>query len=469
MPPFLALAVWFILLLGLLYYDPAKEAQNSPALWIPLIWMFIAASRLPTQWLGGQNVSAAQALEEGNPLDRTVFTLLILLALGVLISRSFSWGSLILRNSALVVFLLYALLSCVWSDFPLVAAKRWLRDLGNYFVILVVLSDPRPLEAVRTLLRRLSYLLVPLSIVLIKYFPSIGRIYSEWTGAVQFTGVTTTKDMLGAVCLVSCMFFFWDTLARWPERKGRRTRRILGINFAFISMTLWVLYLADAAACRVCLLLGCLVIAAARTRTVKRHPILLKAWVPLSVCLGLFLVFGVDMKATIAEAVGRNATFTDRTLLWPDLVQRATSPLFGAGYESFWLGPRLQEIWRRWPFRPNQAHNGYIEIYLELGFVGVVFLLGFLIGSYSSICKLDLTSGKSFTSLRLALWNMLPIYNITTSDFCKGELMWLIFLLGAIVLPVREEERVQALSLPGGTAAVKAPGWRLRPTTLRRS
>jgi len=458
MPPSLALALWFVLLLGLLYYDPAKEPQSSPALWIPIVLMFIAASRLPSQWGGGTGQTAVEAYQEGNALDRTVFSILILLALGVLISRSFNWGGLVVRNSALAVFLLYALLSCVWSDFPLIAAKRWLRDLGNYFVILVVLSDPRPLEAVRTLLRRLSYLLVPLSIVLIKYFPGIGRGYSEWTGAAYYSGVTTSKDMLGTVCLVSGIFFFWDTLARWPERKGRRTRRILGVNFAFIGMTLWVLNLADAAACRVCLLLGCLVLAAARTRMVKRHPILLKTWVPLSACLCLFVVFGVDMKATIAGAVGRNATFTDRTILWPYLVEKASNPLVGAGYESFWLGPRLEEIWHRWPFRPNQAHNGYIEIYLELGYIGVVFLLGFLIASYSSICRLDLMSAESYTSLRLALWNILPIYNITSSDFCKGELMWLVFLLGAVAVTHKMRQPVKTVSELSPGAARQLPG-----------
>ena len=42
-------------------------------------------------------------------------------------------------------------------------------------MILVALSDPRPLEAVRAVLRRLCYLLISLSVVLVKYYPEIGR------------------------------------------------------------------------------------------------------------------------------------------------------------------------------------------------------------------------------------------------------------------------------------------------------
>jgi len=91
----------------------------------------------------------------------------------------------------------------------LVSFKRWFRDLGNYIVILVVLSDPRPLEAVHTLLRRLCYLLIPLSILLIKYYSYLGRAYSEWTGAAEYIGAMTSKNMLGVVCLISGIFFFW--------------------------------------------------------------------------------------------------------------------------------------------------------------------------------------------------------------------------------------------------------------------
>src|SRR5277367_730701 len=70
MPPFLALILWFVLLVALFWWDPAKESGVSAALWAPVIWMFILGSRLPSQWLGVQVGSQAQAMEEGNPIDR---------------------------------------------------------------------------------------------------------------------------------------------------------------------------------------------------------------------------------------------------------------------------------------------------------------------------------------------------------------------------------------------------------------
>jgi len=439
MPPFLALLLWFFLLVGLFCFDPAKDATSSPALWIPLVWMFILASRLPSQWLGGEPAGQAlQAYEEGNPLDRTIFLVLILLGVSVLISRSFKWGNFFGNNLTLVAFLSFALLSVLWSDLPFVTFKKWFRDFGNYFVILVVLSDPRPSEAIGTLLRRLSFLLIPLSVVLIKYYPQMGRQYSEWSGAATYSGVTTTKDELGAICLVSGIYFFWDTLTRWSNRRDRRTKVIIVVNVVFIAMTLWLLNMADSATCRICLAFGCLVILAARSGVARRHPAPLKILIPVALCLSLFLVFGADMKASIAGAVGRDATFTDRTVLWSYLLNMKINPLLGTGYESFWLGPRLAELWAQFAFRPNQAHDGYIELYLNLGLIGEALLIGFVIASYRTICK-RMGSDSGPASLSLALWAVMPIYNITTAALGKGELMWLAFLLGALVVPRSED------------------------------
>jgi exopolysaccharide production protein ExoQ len=438
MPPSLALFLWLILLLALLCYDPAKDLGTSLALWVPVIWFFIVGSRLPSQWLGAGVGQAAQALEEGNSLDRTIYFALIILAIGILMSRSFKWGDFFARNSALMAFLSFALLSVLWSDFSFVAFKRWFRDLGSYLVILIVLSDPRPLEAVRTLLRRLFFLLIPLCILLIKYYPNLGKGYSPWTGEAYYEGATTSKNMLGVLCLVSGLFFFWDALTRWSERTEKRTRRIIFVNVAFIAMTFWLLNLADSATSLVCLALGCVVIAAAHSKTVRRHPALLKVLIPVGICLYLTLEFGfgIEIISALAGAVGRDPTLTGRTRIWQILLSMHTNPLVGTGYESFWLGPRLQWVWQQ-AGAINEAHNGYLEVYLNLGAIGLFLLVAFLIASYRSICT-QFAAFSSLASLSLALWTILLFYNATESAF-KGHLMWVAFLLGVIALPARTE------------------------------
>lgn len=459
MPPSLALLFWLILAGALLYFDPAEDPKVSTAVWVPFVWMFIAGSRLPSQWLGEQVGSFLES-QEGNPLDRTIFLFLILLAIGILMSRSFKWDDLLSRNWVLGVYLLFALVSVCWSDFPFIAFKRWFRDLGNYLVILVALSDRRPLEAIRTLLRRLCYVLMSLSVLLIKYFPQISKQYDYWTGAQMYVGPTTGKNLLGVLCFVSGLFFFWDTLTRWSDRKKWWTKRIILVNFAFIVMTLWVMNLASSATAWVCVVLGCLVITAAHARLVKSHPAFLKVLIPASFLLYLLLSFGFNMSGELASAVGKDPTLTDRTKIWGILLSMHTNPLIGTGYESFWLGRRF--IWFGQTSGLgyiNEAHNGYLEVYLNLGLIGLFLVAGFVVAAYRTIWR-NLQFLSSFSSLMLALWIVFLFYNVTEAGFRSG-FMWLVFLLGAIAVPKRIEGRVRTIAaFADSGASEKVPVFR---------
>jgi exopolysaccharide production protein ExoQ len=448
MPPHIGLSLWFVLLLALFSFDPAKIRGTSAALWVPIAWMFIAGSRLPSQWLGAiTGQQWAVNLQDGNPLDRSVDLFLILLAIAILFSRSFEWGSFFKRNTALTAFILFALLSVIWSDFPLVAFKRWFRDLGNYIMVFVVLSDPHPVDAVRTVFRRLAYLLVPLSITLDKYFPAISRIYDEWTGVPMYVGVTSSKNLLGLVALVAGVFFFWDIVACWSQRKDRRIRRIILLDLAFLVMSIWLLGTANSTTCKVCMVIGCFVILAVHSNWGRRHTGFLKAAIPGAFLSYVVLAFGFGMLGKFAAAVGKDPTLTDRTKIWAFLLGMHINPLIGTGYESFWLGPRLRWFWTMsGQGHINEAHNGFLEIYLQLGIIGVLLILAVLIGSYWNICN-RLAPFSSFASLSLAIWTVMLFFCMTEAGF-RGGLMWIVFLLVAV--SVKSKEAVPS-AIPAAT------------------
>src|SRR6185312_6455584 len=92
-----ALFVWIVFLAALLWFDPAKVRSTSGALWVPVLWMFIQATRLPSQWLNPEAamVISVQGQQDGNSTDRLVYLALILLAFAVLAARRFLWGRFI--------------------------------------------------------------------------------------------------------------------------------------------------------------------------------------------------------------------------------------------------------------------------------------------------------------------------------------------------------------------------------------
>jgi exopolysaccharide production protein ExoQ len=434
MPPNLALVLWLVLIVALFSFDPAKETKVSLAVWVPLVWLFFMSSRGLSQWLSGSVAAAggaAEALEEGDPVNRMVELVLLSVGIAIVAARSFRWGEFIARNKVLTAYLFFALLSVLWSDFPFPAFKKWFRDLGNYVMILIVLSDPHPLEAVCTLLRRFSYLLIPLSVMLIKYFPAIARWYDPYTGFATYTGATTSKNMLGIVCLVCGIYFCWDTVVRWPDRKNKRQQRIIAMNAVMIYEIAWLLNICNSATSRTCLVLACLVILAAHSKAVQRSPGKLTVMIPVVLLMYVFLFFGLGLSGVFATAAGRTS-LSGRDDIWGIVLRQQGNPFLGTGYESFWLGPRLERIWASGEGEINESHNGYLEVYLNLGYVGLFLLLSLVVVVYWNICK-KLKPLSSIASLTLAIWTAFLIHNTTEADFRSG-LMWVTFVLAAVAV-----------------------------------
>jgi O-antigen ligase len=404
--------------------------------------MFILATRLPSQWFGTGIGMSIQANEEGNAFDRIVDLVFILAGVIVLRSRLLRLRSFFEQNLALMLYLAFALASVLWSDYSFVALKRWIRDSCNILMVLVVLTDMHPVEAVKVVYRRLNYLLIPLSVLLVKYFPAIGKSYTYWNGTAMWIGPTTGKNLLGLLALLSTLFFLHDTLARWPERKKRTGKRIILVNVSFLAMSLWLLRLASSTTCLVICVLGSLVIVGAHTRISRRNPTLLKVLVPSSFLLYVLLAYGLDMNGQMAGAIGKDPTLTDRTVIWNYLLGLHTNPLLGTGYESFWMGDRLRKFWAEsGEGSINEAHNGFLEVYLNLGLVGLTLLAGVVVSSYRKICR-RLNSDPKAASLDLAFWITMLFFSATEAGFRSG-LMWIVFLLGAVVVPQRIRNRAR--------------------------
>ncbi len=436
MPPYLVLFLWFVLLMGLFRFDPAKEPKISAALWVPLTFMFFMASRQPSQWFAGQVITEGvgamnDAIENGDPLNRAVSAILFLLGIVILFSRSFQWGNFFRRNWVLTAYLLFALASVLWSDFPYPAFRKWFRDLGNYVMVLVVISDSLPREALSTLLRRLGYLMIPLSVVLIKYFPDYGRQYDQWVGEVSYCGATTSKNMLGILCLVCGIYFFWDTAVRWAHRKDKRQKRVIYVNAVLTYLIWWLLITCNSATSMTCLIIAYLMILAVHSKSIQRKPKLLIVAIPVVLLTYNFLFFGLGLGDQFASAVGRSS-LSGRPEIWQLVLSQHSNPLLGTGYESFWEGPRLQRIWATGWAGLNEAHNGYLEVYLNLGYVGLFLILLFVAAVYWNACK-KLRPFSNMGSFGLAVWTAFAFHNTTEADFRAG-LMWLIFVLAALAV-----------------------------------
>jgi O-antigen ligase len=145
------------------------------------------------------------------------------------------------------------------------------------------------------------------------------------------------------------------------------------------------------------------------------------------VAIPLFALF-IDTVGTLVHSLGRSTNLTGRTAIWKAVLSLHTNPLFGTGFESFWLGSRLESVWNMSVKGIQEAHNGYIELYLNLGLVGL-FLLGVLIvtGYRHAIAafRRDPQDGR----LRLAYLAAALIFSLTEAGFRMLGPIWFAFLL----------------------------------------
>jgi len=466
MPPLFAsfLIVGFVM--WLLYRDVRSNPGVSKALWIPVAWAFIIASKPISCLLDPSRDLGSTEYLEDSLLDKGLFLFLIIAGVVVLVRRRLNWNQLFAWNRLLFLFFAYLALSIVWSEDPMVAAKRWVKDAGNLVMVMVILSDKDAYASFRSFLARCAYLLLPLSVLVVKYYPHISNQYSVWTGQSFCVAITTNKNTLGIDLFVCGLSLFWMLLkdSELPQRHGQKLKSALYV--LLLLMTLWLLIKAKSSTAVTCGILGAGILFAARIESLRRHFKSLGAYACLAgVIVGLVYVSGLwDMVIQqFAASVGRDASFHGRTAIWQALLKQDVNPVIGVGYSSFWTPKRMQKISEGYHYLLNEAHNGFLETYLNSGVVGVVLLVGLLISAAGRI-RNDVVRRGSYASLSLAFVLAALFYAISEAIFNRLSLMWFVLLLVIVQYPARQRKRVESRVSQGREdAASTASGQRNTP------
>lgn len=434
MYPPLALCLCVALIVWLFKRDIRERKVSSSTLWIAGIWVAILGSRSVSAWLYAFGIDTGSSDgSSGNTVDFIVQSGLMLAAIRVLMRRGFPWKSFVRCNGVLVLLYLYMALSGTWSEIGMTSTKRAVKDFGSVLVALVLLTDSDPWQAIRTVFVRVAYLLFPLSIVLGKYYPAIGRVASRG-GEALFSGVSVHKNSLGLMVLVFSLFILGDLLEVRRMPKEARPRNALLARYGMLAMGAWLLLTCKSATSTVCLALGCVVLLLMNR--------LLRIWSP-KVILPVLAVAGVcvavvardaSLSATVLDVLGRDKTLTGRTDIWGLVKESHNRTILGTGFYSFWRTREAQSVTDRWPGM-NTAHNGYLETYLDTGAIGVG-LLGVLLLVWGRVNVRRLTASGLFGQIAFVFWVTALVYNNSETSFFRMDSLWFTQLLTATVSPI---------------------------------
>lgn len=417
-----------LLFVGYLFWTDIRKRGDRSISWVPLVWMFLAGSRWVSSWL---NLSAPMAVDdyaEGSPIDRAVFFALILAGAFVLSRRKIDWAHLLTNNKWIVLYLLYCLSSIVWTDEPFILFKRWIKDLGNPIMALVMLTERQAHQAIGITLRRLSFLLLPLSALFIRYYPALGRNY-KMDGSPMYTGVGHQKNDLGLMCLTTGMYFFWKVL---QKRRGSEAVEKTDVrDFVLMWMVVWLLRMSDSQTSVTCLVTAVAILLLSRLPFVSKKPSRMVAILAMSALSYGLLEKTLHIKDLILGLLGRDPTLTNRAEVWEVVSRQEVNSIVGAGFMSFWSGDRMKNIWAALGGGINQAHSGYLEQYLNLGYVGVSFIAFIMMSALLNVRK-QLDTDPSVGLLRLCILTAAALYNYTEASFYGMNNMWLLLLVASI-------------------------------------
>jgi O-antigen ligase len=302
-------------------------------------------------------------------------------------------------------------------------------------MVLIIATEINQSEAFKIIIKRCGIILLPLSVILIKYYPALGRRYHPFSGELSIMGMATDKNNLGVLCIIIGILVLWNFLYKGKEDKDKSFIRKYMVGIMLLVMTLWLLRNANSATSTICFVAGVIILISMRTSYIKNN---YKMLIPLGILTGIILLIWEELLGVseiVLEGLGRDITLTGRTEFWKELLSMGTNPIIGTGYGGFWLGPRIEELWERHWMKPGEAHNGYLEIYLELGVIGLVLLGGIIITGIRNIYGNIKTDYKS-SSLWISLLIITLLHNLSESSFRAGQLIYFIFLLSVIKKPM---------------------------------
>jgi exopolysaccharide production protein ExoQ len=449
----IATAIILAGILGLFWLDRDRASKTSWALWLPIAWLLIVGSRHVSAWLGTSPVGSPDQYMEGSPVDRNIYALLLVAAIAVLVGRRAAIAKIVQKNWPIVLFVVYCAISVLWSDYPDVALKRWVKSLGDYAMVLIVLTERDRAHALKRVLASVGFVLLPLSVLFIKYYPDLGRAYAtRWSGTQFFVGVASDKNMLGMVCLVLGFGAAWRALEAWRGPRRQRNKTLL-VHGTILAMAIWLLNLSDSKTSLSCFVATTALIAVHMFVKAARKRVVVNAMVAV-VVLSSFSVLFLGIGGGVLQSMGRNPTLTGRTEIWENLLKVPINRFLGTGFESFWLGERLERLWTiQIVAGINEAHNGYLETYLNLGWIGVTFLAVLIWTGYKNVLRLlekDPVEGR----LRLGFFVIVVVYNFTEAAFRSTDLVWIAFLFAVVALPINSPARAHVASPRPMTSAV---------------
>jgi O-antigen ligase len=314
-----------------------------------------------------------------------------------------------LRSAGWVLFLCaVAISSAAWSS-DIVFTFRRAIILYIMTIFAVYLGSRFDWDEALDIIGWASTVVVLASLFAVVFFPDYGISQDKHAG--DWIGLFVHKNILGLQMIVAILTFAAGKPAILPSWIRGVLLALSGTVLIFShSATSWI------ALAFVLTLYPFLHL----VRLNRRSAVFLGVVsLPVILCVAAFLTINY---VSILESLGRNATLTGRVPLWAAVMDSIRlKPWFGYGYAAFWrqLGGDSQSVITkvRW-FAPH-AHNGYLDLWLDLGLLGLTLFACGLVAAFRRAIEVFQFSSNRAERWPLLFLSLFFVYNCAESHLMR--------------------------------------------------
>jgi len=332
-------------------------------------------------------------------------------------------SQLLLNHKLLLGIYLLATISCCWSPDPLASFRLVFLPLvllvGSAYISLTFTP-----EQILDLTAKATSLFAVGSILGQLFLSSIeGTVLQGWTGIYGHRNYLGDGMVIGIAALLA-------RRSKWGFRRA-----------CMFLLVLLLLLLSQSATA---------IVSAATVFAVvlfMKLPRFVRLALPVAAAVAIVMVVwtsSVDLALQqLFKFVGRDSTFTGRNVTWYWVLERiADRPILGYGFRGFWA-PHKDIIIGALGWNPGHAHNGFLDIILTLGLVGLIMLLAILWDGVACGWRVRARCSEfAGTWLLLVIW-LEFLNNLTGVDYMVPTApLWTVFTIAYFSCSLVESKRI---------------------------
>jgi O-antigen ligase len=373
---------------------------------ILFIFFIFFGTRIPF----GEKATEVDELSSSNVVNQVVYGLLFITSLITLIPKWSEVRRLIVKEKIFTIFLIWCFLTIFWSNHPFISLKRYILYFTTVTVCISMLLYCKDFSEITKIFISLLGIYVGITILSIIFVPNAINHHGYWMG------ITQHKNVLGQIILLSLVLFV-------TTFKYLTTRYKIILGFLIFISAVIIFGTKSTTTLFTLIILCCISITMLidklfESLNIGRVVSVMTSVVAIIIIISVFLVIP-ELIESIVGTTGKDLTLTGRIDIWADIWKEVEKHfVMGTGFQGFWVvadDPRIEDLYKIYLDLPNQAHNGYLDILNEIGFIGLALFILLILNFFKNLKLIDgINIWKWFIIIAI-------ITNLTESTFITSR------------------------------------------------